>query len=146
MSQIIDTRDLHERLDELEGFEEVFLEAKEALANYELDEEDPDSIEEHSDLQDAVDNAETDFGEDERKELAELRSLKAEVPEWDYGTTLIREDYFRQYAEDFADDTGAIDRRATWPLNHIDWEAAAEELKHDFSSTEFQGCTYYYQA
>jgi hypothetical protein len=33
-----------------------------------------------------------------------------------------------EWAEQMAEDIGAIDRNATWPKNHIDWEAAAQEL------------------
>ena len=55
---------------------------------------------------------------------------------------LIHDDYFEEYAENYADDIGAIDANATWPLNHIDWAEAADELKHDFIEVEFGGYTY----
>jgi hypothetical protein len=56
---------------------------------------------------------------------------------------LINESYFETYAEQFADDIGAIDAKATWPLNHIDWKAAAEDLLQDYTSLDFGGTTYY---
>jgi antirestriction protein len=49
----------------------------------------------------------------------------------------------KAYAQDFAEDIGAIDRNAGWPLGCIDWEAAADELKSDYSSIEFDGVTYW---
>ena len=55
---------------------------------------------------------------------------------------MIREDKFIDYAQEFADDIGAIDIHASWPLNHIDWEAAAEELKQDYQEVEFGDETY----
>lgn len=55
---------------------------------------------------------------------------------------MIAEGYFTEYAEQLADDIGAIDHTAGWPLNHIDWEAAASQLKQDYSEVEFGGTTY----
>lgn len=46
------------------------------------------------------------------------------------------------FAEDMADNIGAIDRDAKWPTNCIDWEQAARELMHDYS--EQNG--YYFRA
>lgn len=62
-----------------------------------------------------------------------------------YPVTLIRDDYFEQYARDLADDIGAINRDATWPNTHIDWEAAARDLQQDYSSVEWDGVTYWYR-
>jgi hypothetical protein len=56
--------------------------------------------------------------------------------------TMIAEQDFEAYAQELAEDIGAIDRNANWPLNHIDWEAAANELKQDYMSVEFDGETY----
>ena len=63
-----------------------------------------------------------------------------------YPVTLVRESYFEDYARELADDIGAVNRDATWPNNHIDWEAAAAELRDgDYTSTEFDGVTFYYR-
>lgn len=67
----------------------------------------------------------------------------AATSSWTYGVTLIRDSYFEDYAQQMAEDIGAINRDATWPLNHIDWEAAAEALKGDYTSAEFDGVTYW---
>jgi hypothetical protein len=63
--------------------------------------------------------------------------------DWTHGATLIRDSYFQDYAKDLAEDIGAIDRNASWPLGCIDWEAAADELKSDYSAIEFDGVTYW---
>lgn len=77
------------------------------------------------------------------EELRDLKALEAERPtEWQYGATFIRESYFRQYAEDLANDIGAIDSDIRWPLNHIDWSAAADDLRMDYSEYEIRGSTY----
>jgi hypothetical protein len=65
------------------------------------------------------------------------------VEDWKYGATLIRDSYFTEYAEQLAGEIGAIDPNAGWPLAHIDWDAAAEALKIDYTEIEFDGETYY---
>jgi len=62
-----------------------------------------------------------------------------------YPTTLIRDDYFEDYAQELASDIGAIERNAQWPNNHIDWTAAAEALQQDYSSVEIDGTDYWYR-
>lgn len=63
----------------------------------------------------------------------------------DYATnesSMIRDSEFEDYARDFAEDIGAVGRDAQWPVYHIDWAAAAEDLKMDYSEVEFGGYTY----
>lgn len=100
------------------------------------------------DLRDDLENAETD---DEREQiesdLAPLLALaeeaEGEIPDWEYGEVLIRDSYFTDYAQQLAEDVGAIDREAAWPACHIDWEAAAESLRMDYTAVEFDGVTYW---
>lgn len=78
-------------------------------------------------------------------ERNELEALLDEIGgEAEYGVTLIAEDYFTTYAQELADDLYDI-RDAKWPFNHIDWEAAADDLHHDYSCIEFRGYTFYYR-
>ena len=86
-----------------------------------------------------------DLWADEITELAKLRELITELPgEANNGYTLVRESYFETYAQQFAEDVGAIGRDAVWPATCIDWKQAAEELQMDYSAIEFDGVTYYY--
>lgn len=83
---------------------------------------------------------------DDRDELALLRTIAAEgetVPDWRYGETFIPEDRFEDYARDLAEDIGAIDREASWPNTYIDWAAAADALKMDYSAFTFDGIDYW---
>ena len=89
-------------------------------------------------------------GDDTTDLKAELKALEefadeasGYAPDWHYGETIIHEDYFVAYAEQLADDIGAINKEAEWPLTHIDWEAAADELKMDYSVVGFNGFNYY---
>ena len=53
-----------------------------------------------------------------------------------YPLTLIRDHYFTEYAQELAEEIGAVDADAKWPNNCIDWDQAARELQMDYSSVE----------
>lgn len=83
-------------------------------------------------------------------ERAELRSLKALAEEaggysseWQYGMLFIRDSHFEDYAEQYAEEIGAISSDYQWPLSHIDWGAAADALQMDYTSYDFDGVTYW---
>lgn len=86
--------------------------------------------------------------EDEQEELTALRALAEEgemyAGDWAHGEALIADHYFTAYAQELAEDIGAISPDATWPLNRIDWEAAADDLSVDYStvSVTLFGSTY----
>jgi len=66
--------------------------------------------------------------------------------EWEgswFPVTFIRDSYFTEYAEELAEDIGAISKDSPWPACHIDWEAAASALQQDYTSGEFDGVTYW---
>ena len=85
-------------------------------------------------------------------ELADLESLLAELVgmggdeqwrgDW-YPVTLIRDTYFKDYAQELAEETGAIPDNVTWPCSCIDGARAARELQYDYSSVEIDGVTYW---
>ena len=91
---------------------------------------------------------------DDADELETLESLLSDLKgyggdeqwrgDW-YPIVLIRDSYFRDYAEQLADDIGAINSEATWPNNCVDWQRAARELQTDYSTVEFGGFTYWYR-
>lgn len=87
---------------------------------------------------------ELDPAEAERKaELIELHDVVGD--EWQYGVTLIPEDEFEDYARELAEDTGDYDPSAAWPLKHIDWSAAADELVVDYTNVTFRGTDYLFR-
>jgi hypothetical protein len=156
---ILDSRNVIARIEELEGERETLEDAvKEAKEAYELavarhgtdaskqTEESEDAV---TDAQDAVTDAEKELASWDEDYGAELKSLKALQDEgegcsdWSHGTALIRDSYFEDYARELADDIGAIDSNAGWPLGCIDWEQAADELKSDYTSIDFDGVTYW---
>jgi len=143
---IIDSRDIIARVEELEELREERIEELKRFI------EDPDEgggksyLEEYKDeLQACEDYEESQFETDEMKELRLLRQLVEDAeqsPDWKYGETLINEDYFVEYARNFAEEIGAVEQNEKWPCNHIDWEAAAEELKQDYFDVDFDGVAF----
>ena len=117
---IIDSRDVIERIDELES--QAMNAEDEPGEGWELD-------------------------DDEKEELKVLKKFAEEAegysPDWNYGATLIHEDHFTEYAKRLAEDIGAVGAEDRWPGNHVDWEAAANELLIDYTAVEFDGVTYY---
>ena len=102
------------------------------------------------DLSDQLDNSEdAEERQDIRDELAPLLALAEEgenLEDWQHGVQLIRDSYFITFAEEFANDIGAIDNSASggnWPLYCIDWDRAARELQMDYTPIDFDGVTYW---
>ena len=85
--------------------------------------------------------------EDLKDELTKLQTFKeeADTAEWDFGVIFIQESYFEDYARELASDLGAIQDDMKWPCNYIDWKSAANELLIDYSQAEFDGVTYYFR-
>lgn len=109
-----DTRDLR---DDFEAYQER-IEEGETLEGWELG-----SFEALSDLD---------------SDLDDLESYAYEAEQ------LILVSEFEEYAEQLAEDIGAIDPHMSgWPLQHIDWKAAAEHLAMDYEEVHFSGHDYY---
>lgn len=79
----------------------------------------------------------------EYKALKELAEQAESYGDWRYGETLVRDSYFANYAQQLAEDIGAVNANASWPNNCIDWEQAARELKMDYTSVYFGGVEYW---
>ncbi len=136
MDDIIDSREVIARIDELEGERDTFLE--EWLEAHEFE-----------DVTSTDDSPWEDENADDAEELNALVELAAEgegSPDWVHGEALISESYFTRYAEQMAEDIGAIDPSASWPLNHIDWEAAASALQQDYFSVDYGDQSYWIRA
>jgi glucan phosphorylase len=149
----IDTRDLKDRKEELEALRDAITDAQSELDQHrdlkpseDEEEEFAEWVEEEESLDDALDSAKDEFGDDEKEELGELEELESEISDFRHGETMIPVDDFEDYARELAEDIGAIERNASWPNNHIDWEAAAEALAQDYTIVSYQGDDYYVRA
>jgi hypothetical protein len=85
--------------------------------------------------------------DDETAELTALRVLAESgesMRDWSFGLTLVRESHFVEYAEELAGDTDLLQgESADWPFRHIDWQAAADELRGDYTSFVFRSWDFY---
>ena len=147
---IIDSRDVIARIEELrEERQDILGRLEEARDNWAEYDADTDEGAASAELQQWVCDAERDLenwdASDEADELRILEALASEgeaSPDWQYGETLIRESYFKDYAQQMAEDCGMIPDNLTWPCTCIDWEQATRELRSDYSEIEFDDVTY----
>ena len=104
------------------------------------------------DIIERIDELESDFkdgtrDDSEKDELIALKELAKEgedcSSDWKYGETLIRDTYFTDYAIEMAYDISAVDPKANWPTNCIDWEQATRELQMDYSIIDYDGVDYW---
>ena len=95
----------------------------------------------------------TEWRED-RQRLAQLVSAIDEIEretgdEFPYGVHYIQSDKFVEYAQEFAEDIGAIETTPSnpqWPTQHIDWKAAADELKMDYTEIDIAGQSFLFRS
>lgn len=154
---IIDSRDVIERIDELDTAADFAVESEQEeltfclmtksqyreetcawLRSLGLNRTADETAEEHE--------ADEGLDAEELAELADLRALRDQAEDcgdWDHGEALIHEDHFQDYARDMAADLGYVHDDRHWPYTCIDWEQAANDLRHDYTAVEFDGDTYY---
>ena len=135
-NNIIDSRDVILRFEELEDELSSLESALEDAEN----EEDQEAIEV---LQADIDSWKND-NEDELHELEKLvKDGQDYSADWIYGATLIHDDYFTRYAEELASDVCDMKSASEWPFCCIDWDAASEQLKQDYTEIDFGGESYW---
>ena len=124
-ADIIDVRDIIERVEELESLKDDH-------------QADPDG---------------GHWSDEDAQELQTLTDIMDELKgyggdeqwrgDW-YPVTLIRESYFVDYVQELLEDCGEIPRNLPHYI-HIDWEATAREVKVDYSEVTIDGATYFYR-
>lgn len=148
---IIDSRDIIERINDLEGeLQDRHTEEREAWASDVHADGGADTDQGPEPTEDFEEwlKEQHDANDDDATELLTLRVLVEEIDNnagdnARDGVGLIRDSYFEDYAREMAEDIGAIGRDAPWPACHIDWEAAAEALQQDYSTVDYDGVTYW---
>ena len=140
MAQYIDTRDLIETRDELK--QEILDSFLEDFPHYE---EMTESFEDIRFEEEEVQGW-RDVWQEEIDQISRIGEIEDEIgSEFDFGVTLIPEDDFTNYIEDFLEDIGYIPKDfPSWI--EIDWEATAENVKQDYSELEYEGKYYLYRA
>ena len=151
---VIDSRDVIARIDELESERQDLVDTLEGAIETLKDAQDDtsalsDDPEEISGLEEALQTAKDDWEQWDADNAGDLAALKAlanegeDSPDWPYGETLIRYSYFKEYAQQLAEDIGAINPNPSWPNDCIDWDEATRQLKFDYSSVDFDGVEYW---
>jgi len=151
---VIDSRDIIERLEELRDeksdLEFAITEAQEAYDNE--DDEEETSPERYAELEADIETAKSALREWEDDNASELTALEefeknfSGYGDWSGGDTLIEDDHFTDFAQQLAQDCCEMPANLTWPLNCIDWEQAANELKYDYMCADIGGWTYWMRA
>ena len=104
------------------------------------------------DIIDAVEDLRTEGGD--TADLATLEGLLADLrgnggdEQWQgdwYPAALIRDSHFVEYAQQLAEDIGAINPSSGWPTQCIDWDRAARDLQMDYTTVEYDGILYWYR-
>ena len=132
---VIDSRKVIERIEELRAERDELIEARSEVTH-----DDPE----------AYNKAVTElanWNQDYSDELTALEALAVEAsdyaPDWEYGEALIRDSHFEEFAQELADDIGAVATDAVWPYTCIDWTQAARELQMDYTQVDFDGVAYW---
>lgn len=148
---IIDSRDVIKRIaelegerDDLQGTVDARQEALDAMDGDASEEQRSDAVADLTSAKEALAEWDTDNGEELKALQAFAEDASGYAEDWHHGATLIRDSYFEDYARELADDLhGRAVRDASWPFDCIDWEKAADALKADYTSAEFDGVTYW---
>ena len=99
------------------------------------------------DLQDILENKETDVDTYEAWKKALWDDAGYEIADVaENEPTMIPEFDFVAYAQELAEEIGAIGHDAQWPMYCIDWGWAVRELQMDYASVRVNGTTYYFRA
>ena len=143
---VVDSRDVDERIEELEQERDDLVDIRDEASEALEDAEPEDHAQAEADLEEAVEALTEWDNSAEGSELNDLKAIRDEVSnsEWAYGLTLIKEEYFAEYAEELCKDIGDVPR----DLPHyiaIDWEQTAENIRVDYSQADINGNTYYYR-
>lgn len=88
--------------------------------------------------------------EEDRERIVAILALFDEISDYagddpEDGIFLIADDVFEDYAQELAEDIGAISSDAGWPLYCIDWAQAARDLQMDYTACSFDGRDYWYR-
>ena len=116
---IIDTRDIVERFEELERTYDEF-ETPEEIKNWE-------DLEEYTKLGKLIEEIDSYAGDN----CAD-------------GVTLISEHYFTNYCKELLEDCGDIPSDMPWFIA-IDWEETADNMRVDYTEAEINGTTYLFR-
>jgi len=140
---IIDSQDVIKEIEELEGEIESLKETADETITAFL-EADADDQSDAAGNRDEALEAVIEWEDENLEYLTDLKNLASEgegCGDWEYGATLISEDYFTDYCKELCEDIGEIPRDFPSYIV-IDWDATADNIRMDYSHADFGGETY----
>lgn len=160
MSQL-DTRDLNKRLEELNDIETQINDIEEEITSVkdeilqleedhmkcdaEVSDDLSDDIVDAKDrlegLENELDDCRSDYDEGEHDELKDMEN---NISGFSDGVQLIPEDEFVEYVQELLVDCGDLPDNIPWYIT-IDWDDTAHNIRHDYSSIDYQGESYLYR-
>ena len=163
---VINVEDITDRVEELEGSRGDLEALREAVTDaesaYNACDESAESEEQLQELADELASARKELADaeawaeenpDDAEELATLATLLNEMQgyggdhqwrgDW-YPATLIRESYFVEYCQDLLEDIGDLPKDLPGYIA-IDWNKTADNLRVDYTESEYEGVTYLYR-
>ena len=142
---VIDSRDIIARIDELETVEGMLqddiIEAQEALESSEGARAEMQAGKELEEARGTL----VDFNEENEEELSSLKAITEECEnysDWNHGETLINEMYFTEYCMDMLVDIGYLPSDMP-SFIAIDEDQTAENMKDDYMTVDFDGTEYF---
>jgi hypothetical protein len=146
-ADIIDSRDVDARIDELESELQDLQSAVEDAEAEAANAEEDDSDDAHAELEQcrqALEEFQASGAEDELNKLIAFRDeLQGYCPDWNYGAaTLIEDSYFTEYAIDMLKDIGDLPSNIPGYIV-LDEDATADNIKQDYTSADIDGYTYW---
>lgn len=90
-----------------------------------------------------------ELDESERNELEQLCAFQSECEkecaDWNHGDAMINESAFLEHITQLIDDCYELPKSTDWPYRHLamDYQAAADEAKADYTTVELDGTTFY---
>lgn len=132
---ILDSRDIFARIEELEAEKESMLEGVPASEYGNPDNEkwiaweDSDEYNELKNLSDFMEEWKGNGGDEQWR------------GDW-YPVTIIRDSYWVEYVEELLQDIGDLPKEIPHYIV-IDWERTADNIQQDYTSAEFDGVTYW---
>jgi hypothetical protein len=149
IDNVIDSRDVIQRIEELEDERDGYVSAIEVAKQDASVLTGKNQEEEIEEAGNAIDKAEDDLRDWDNDNGDELKSLKSLADEgsncsgdWIHGESLINDEYWVQYVQELLEDIGDLPK----DLPHyivIDWEKTAENIQVDYSSVDFDGTTFW---
>ena len=146
---VIDSRDIIERIEELESErEDLESSLSDAVDDYRTAEETKDESAMSTALavRDSAEEVLCDWDNENADELKVLKALAdeggSETSEWSDGTSLIRDSYFEDYAQELLLDIGDLPRDLPWYIA-IDWSETARNLQQDYTVLTFDDVVYW---